>query len=280
VAGIALGVVFIAAIIYAIVTRSVVDPIESVITATERVRAGDLEVSLPIISGDELGTLARSFNEMVGGLREREHLHRELRASRERIVAAADEERRRVERNIHDGAQQLLVLSQLKVGMLERDPGNAELVAEIRADLERALSELRDLAHGLYPPLLEAEGLVGALREAANRAGLPTSVDCDGAGRYRPEVEAAIYFCCLEALQNAGKHAGEGASATISLRHEEGSLRFEVADDGAGFHASNNGSGRGLQNMRDRIGALGGTVRIESAPGGGTTVAGQIPVAR
>jgi signal transduction histidine kinase len=117
------------------------------------------------------------------------------------------------------------------------------------------------------------------LQEAAARAALPTTVDADGVARYRPEVEAAVYYCCLEALQNAGKHAGEGARATVTLRRDDGVLRFEVVDDGRGFApAAVNGSD-GLRNMADRLGAFGGTCTVTSSPGAGTRVAGSVPVA-
>jgi signal transduction histidine kinase len=222
---------------------------------------------------------------MVMGLREREALHSELRASRERIVTAADAERRRVERDLHDGAQQQIVLAQLKLGRvagtLEEDPADAKRsITEIRDDLARALTDLRDLAGGLYPQLLEAEGLPGALRQVASRAPIPTTVDADGTGRYAPELEAAVYFCCVEALQNAGKHAGPTATARIALRAAGDGLAFTVSDDGAGFDPATTARSSGLQNMADRLGALGGSVKIESSPGHGTTIAGHIPIGR
>jgi signal transduction histidine kinase len=253
---------------------------------------------VPLVTADDLGELAQSFNEMLAGLRERESLREhnvalvenlrrhtdELRESRARIVAAADAERRRVERDLHDGAQQHLVLLNLKLSVLRRvvgeDPDAAALVDELRGDLGHALRELRDLAHGIYPALLENEGLPGALRQAVERAGIPASLSCDGASRYRPELEAAVYFCCLEALQNAAKHAGDGARATVRLAERDGALVFEVADDGRGFvNADVSADSAGLQNMADRIGALGGSVRVESAPGEGTMVTGAIRLA-
>jgi signal transduction histidine kinase len=181
-----------------------------------------------------------------------------------------------VERDLHDGAQQQLVLARLKLARLSRDPSRQELVGELERDLDRALGELRDLAHGLYPQVLESDGLPGALGEAARNAAIPTTFDCDGAGRYRPQLEAAVYFCCLEALQNAAKHAGEGARATVRLLERDRRLEFEVSDDGVGFEQAP--PGHGLQNIADRIGALGGEVRIRSRPGNGTSVAGMVPV--
>jgi signal transduction histidine kinase len=207
----------------------------------------------------------------------------ELQASRERIVATADEERRRMERDLHDGAQQQLVLARLKLRMLQQaidaDPAAAKATAaELDRDLDRALEELRDLAHGLYPPLLESDGLPGALREAAERSPIPTAFDSDGTGRYRPELEAAVYFCCLEALQNVAKHAGPEAHATVCLADTDHTLRFEVADDGPGRDGPLSGSG--IQNMTDRIGAVGGELRVHSQRGRGTTIAGSIPLER
>jgi signal transduction histidine kinase len=208
----------------------------------------------------------------------------ELRASRARIVAAADAARRQIERNLHDGAQQHLVALAVNVRLArklaETDPeASLELLDQLGVDLQDAVQELRALAHGIYPPLLIDRGLEEALRAAAGRAALPTEVDASGLGRYSPETEAATYFCCLEALQNAGKHAGDGASATIRLREEGDRLVFEVADTGAGFDMSGvAGKGAGFVNMSDRVGAVGGTLRVESALGKGTTIGGHIPI--
>ncbi len=208
----------------------------------------------------------------------------ELRASRSRVVAAADAERRKIERDLHDGAQQHLVALAVSVRLARQladsDPGaTKEMLDQLGADLQEAVQELRNLAHGIYPPLLMDRGLEAALGAAAGRAALPTAVEADGIGRYPQQVEAAIYFCCLEALQNAGKHAGEGAEATITLREEEGKLFFEVADTGAGFDmGSAAAKGHGFVNMSDRIGAIGGSVRFESTPGAGTKVGGSVPI--
>ena len=146
----------------------------------------------------------------------------ELRASRARIVAASDQSRRQIERNLHDGAQQHLVAMAVKIGLARRmlgsDPTTADaMLEELRSDVQDTLTELRELAHGIYPPLLRDRGLLEALQTAANRASLPTTVDADGTGRYAEGVETAVYFCCLEAMQNAGKHAGEGAELTVKV---------------------------------------------------------------
>jgi signal transduction histidine kinase len=199
-------------------------------------------------------------------------------------VEAGDAQRRRIERDLHDGAQQHLVALAVNVNLARQiaaaDPAAAqELLEQVSHDLQDAVQELRNLAHGIYPPLLMDRGLSEALRAAANRAALPTVVAADDIGRYPQAVEAAVYFCCLEALQNAGKHAGEGATATVTIAVDEGALLFSVADDGAGFDLAGRGrDGHGFVNMSDRVGAIGGTVTVESAPGRGTRVAGRLPL--
>jgi len=140
------------------------------------------------------------------------------------------------------------------------------------------VQELRELAHGIYPPLLMDQGLTAALRAAAGRSPLDVEiVDAGDSARYPADVEAAVYFCCLEALQNAAKYAGE-AHVTVHVREDEGKLVFDVADDGAGFDPSGRSSGAGFTNMNDRLGAIGGTLRVDAAPGEGTRVSGAIPL--
>jgi signal transduction histidine kinase len=207
----------------------------------------------------------------------------ELRASRTRIVAATDAERRRIERDLHDGAQQHLVALAVKLRLAqqlsESDPEQAKkMLGELGSDLQDAVQELRDFAHGIYPPLLMDRGLAEALAAAGARSPLPVHVEADGIDRYPQEVEAAIYFCCLEGLQNAGKHAGEGAQVTVRLGEQEGGLVFEVADTGKGFDVSRRGGGVGFTNMKDRLGAIGGTLRLESTPGAGTRLTGVVPL--
>ncbi len=208
----------------------------------------------------------------------------ELRASRARIVAASDAARRQIERNLHDGAQQHLVALAVNVRLArqlaERDPeASGKILDELGVGIQEAVQELRALAHGIYPPLLIDRGIAEALRSAAGRAALPTEVDAEGLERYSPERESAVYFCCLEALQNAGKHAGEGAAAFVRVWQDDTHLNFEVRDTGAGFDSKGTlGSGAGFVNMSDRVGAIGGTVTVTSAPGEGTTIAGRIPL--
>jgi signal transduction histidine kinase len=206
----------------------------------------------------------------------------DLQASRARIVSAADASRRRLERDLHDGAQQHLVGLAVKLGLAaqlaDADPASAvPLLEELRADVRAATTTLRELAHGIYPPLLRDHGLAAALRAAASRSPLDCSVEVSAQRRYPAEVEAAVYFCCLEALQNASKHAGAGARVRVSVDAEGGNLRFAVADDGIGFDPAVTG-GHGFVNMRDRVGAIGGDLTVVSAPGSGTAVAGTVPV--
>jgi signal transduction histidine kinase len=205
----------------------------------------------------------------------------ELRSSRQRLVAAQDQERRRLERDIHDGAQQELVALAIKqrllAELLERDPGRAqEMLSQIQADTTGALENLRDLARGIYPPLLADKGLAAALRAQAPKAAVAVTVEADGIGRYPQEVEAAVYFCVLEALQNVAKYAN-ATSASVRLRTRDNELAFEVADDGDGFDPQATTRGSGLQNMADRLAALGGSLDVRSAPGAGTTVEGRMP---
>jgi signal transduction histidine kinase len=207
----------------------------------------------------------------------------ELRESRARIVATADAERRRLERDLHDGAQQHLVALavnlRLATDIIADDPASGmEMLDQMVEDVQATIREVRELAHGIYPPLLAGGGLGEALRAAANRAAIPVTVTADGVGRYSQDVETAVYFCCLEALQNVGKHAPE-ATAQVRLWEESGGLLFSVSDDGPGFDVARAPAGHGFMNMSDRLGAIGGTVRWESQPGQGTTVSGSVPVA-
>jgi signal transduction histidine kinase len=207
----------------------------------------------------------------------------QLQESRARIVAASDAARRQIERNLHDGAQQHLVALAVNVRLARRlldtdAAASAAMLDQLGVGIQDAVQELRALAHGIYPPLLVDRGVVEALRSTAGRAALPTEVVADDLGRYSAEEEAAVYFCCMEALQNAGKHAGEGATATVRVWDEPGALYFEASDTGRGFDATTKGLGAGFVNMNDRVGAIGGTVTVRSAPGQGTTISGRIPV--
>lgn len=204
----------------------------------------------------------------------------ELVASRARLVAAADDERRRIERDIHDGAQQQLVA--IAVGLrLARDlaadsPAVVEVLDELVEQARDAVTSLRDLAHGVYPTLLVQSGLDPALRAAATRSGLPVTVDVTGP-RPPHDVETAVYFCCLESLQNVAKHAPD-ATVHVRVWTDGDRLRFLVSDDGPGFVTGVTPAGHGVQNITDRIGAVDGSVRWRTAPGAGTTVEGEVPV--
>ena len=216
---------------------------------------------------------------LTGQLQER---MAELRASRKRIVEAADGERRRLERNLHDGAQQQLValsvMARLAETAVDDDKNSAmALITQAHADAQDALENLRDLARGIYPPLLADHGLAAALEAQARKAPVPVTVEARGIGRYPQEAEAAVYFCVLEALQNVVKYAG-ACQAAICLAGPGEGLEFSVTDDGAGFDPGPAGHGTGLQGMADRMAALGGDLQIRSQPGHGTTVAGRLPV--
>ncbi|MEM8707616.1 MAG: histidine kinase [Actinomycetota bacterium] len=213
--------------------------------------------------------------------RQRETLRQALEAneliqdSRRRLVRAADDERRRVERNLHDGAQQQLVAVAMQLRLLRTQIDEPDTIDPVVDDLEHALEELRDLAHGLYPPLLRSRGLGEALRSIGRRS--PIDIDVSAVeGRFPADIEAAVYFCCVEAVQNATKHAGEQAKVIIELDLIEGELRGSVADDGPGFEPSDAEGGVGLRNMEDRIGAVGGRLWIDTDAG--TTVRFHLPV--
>jgi signal transduction histidine kinase len=226
--------------------------------------------------------LVRDLASQAGLVLRNVRLVEELRSSQRRLVRAQDRERRRLERNIHDGSQQQLVALSVKTRLARdltaRDPAQAaELLTQIDAEIQTALGDLRDLARGIYPPLLIDEGLRAALDAQARRSPVPTTVRADGLGRYAPEVEAAVYFSCLEALQNVVKYA-EASSATVILAQSNGHLTFEVVDDGRGFDPAAERTGTGLQGIADRLGALHGEVTIRSEPGAGTRVRGRIEV--
>lgn len=207
----------------------------------------------------------------------------DLRAAQKRLVAAQDHERRRLERNIHDGSQQQLVALAVKARLArtlaERDPAKAaEMLTQIEAETQTALEDLRDLARGIYPPLLADKGLEAALTAQARKSPVPVDIQADGVDRFPQEIEAAVYFSALEALQNTAKYAG-ATRVTVTLSRVNGSLVFAVADDGRGFDPSETGYGTGLQGIADRLGALDGELEIASRPGAGTTVSGRLPTA-
>jgi signal transduction histidine kinase len=204
----------------------------------------------------------------------------ELQASRLRIVTAADDQRRRIERDIHDGAQQQLLAIESTLALAQSLAGHDEereraLVTQLKAETSGALETLRELARGIHPPLLADQGLIAAVTTQAGKAPVPVAVDADGVGRYPAEIENAIYFCCVEALQNATRHA-PGSAVRISLAGDQRQVMFTVTDDGPGFDPAVSTAGSGLRNMSDRLAALGGSCQVDSRPGRGTTVTGRI----
>ncbi|MGE4428029.1 MAG: HAMP domain-containing protein, partial [Solirubrobacteraceae bacterium] len=262
-------------------------PINDLIAAAKRVQRGDLAATIPVVGSDESGTLAHHFNEMLVGLREREELRAdlvdreaELRASRDRVITAADAERRRVERNLHDGAQQRLVALQLDLGLLEDAVTTADrrdlaaLAAEARRELSAGLEELRDLARGLHPMVLDTDGLAPAVRQLTDRSTVPTTVAVD-VGRLPPSIEATLYFVASEALANVAKHA-RASAVTVTAARVDGDVRLRVSDDGVGGARATAGSG--INGLADRVDAAGGTLRIVSRRGAGTTIEATIPL--
>jgi signal transduction histidine kinase len=205
----------------------------------------------------------------------------ELAGSRRRIASVADRERRKIERDLHDGAQQRLVALRIKLELIaerldDDDPQSAAALRKLEVDVDGTIDEVRSFARGIYPPLLAERGLGEALRAAGRNAPIATRVDAGSIGRHKPEIEATVYFACMEALQNAAKHADGASGVTITLS-ENPALHFEVHDDGHGFTATNVVNGNGLTNLRDRMAAIGGEVEVRSVPGEGTTVIGVLP---
>lgn len=206
----------------------------------------------------------------------------DLRESRKRIVTAQDERARKLERDLHDGAQQQLVALTVKLRLLrqlgERDRSKAAALAEqLQDDAQRALDDLRDLARGIYPPLLADKGLSEALSSQARRSSVPVTVETNSIGRYARDVESAVYFCTLEALNNVAKYA-DATQAIVRLQHTNGQLMFTVVDDGRGFDPEATTPGTGLQGMVDRLEAIGGCLDVSSARGRGTMVTGRVPI--
>jgi signal transduction histidine kinase len=209
--------------------------------------------------------------------------HAELRASQARIVAVADAERRRIERDLHDGAQQQLIVLAIELRrareLIERDPVAAAAgLDRAGAAAGAAIEELGALARGIFPPVLRDSGLVAALRVAARRNHAPIDLRVDCFARPAPAVEAAVYFAVIEALQNATKHAPD-ARVRVHVGERRGRIVFEVADDGPGFDAASAERGNGMRNIADRVGALGGTVLWDAGRGRGTRVRGEVPYA-
>jgi signal transduction histidine kinase len=207
-------------------------------------------------------------------------LEGELQDARARVLEAGDAERRRIERDLHDSAQQRLVALRIGLSLATEQLTGAqdrERLERLDVEVERAIDELREVAHGATPEVLDREGLERALKAAVAHSAIPVRIQAAGLGRHSEDVETAIYFCCLECMQNVAKHAGRGASVIVHLSQYQGRLGFSVEDDGVGFDPATVQRGAGLDNLADRMAALGGTLRIDSRPGRGTRVTGHLP---
>lgn len=225
-----------------------------------------------------LGVLLRNARLIVDLRHQLDELHR----SRQRLVEVHDEARRGLERDIHDGAQSQLIALRLRLGAVRMlaEAGDTTALTqqldEIGAEIDAAVRSLRELARGVFPPVLEQSGLVAALRAHARSLQLPVSVRAQRVGRYEQATEAAAYFCCLEAIQNAARYA-QASQITVELDGRDGALRFAVSDDGVGFSPDGPRVGTGLTNLEDRVTALGGHLEVCSSPGKGTRVRGRLP---
>jgi len=261
---------------------STLEPLDDLMRATERLKQGDLTARVPALSADEHGALARSFNEAMERLQrfaeENERLLEEARASRGRIVSAGDAERRRVERNLHDGAQQRLVAVALQLQLLEEsadsNPGLREMAGNASDELRTALDDLRELARGLHPQVLSTGGLGPALEQLAERAPVPVKVSAPP-DRYPDPIESTAYFVASEALANVAKYA-QAKRAEVSAERRNGNLVLAITDDGVG--GADAASGSGLTGLDDRVAALDGRLRVESPAGEGTTVTVELPL--
>ncbi len=273
--GIALATAGAASVIFWVVTRSALDPLDELLAATKQAADGQLGTRVPVVTDDDLGFLTAGFNRMLAQL---EANTEELRASRARIVAASDAERRRVERNIHDGAQQQLVGLALKLKLLEERAGDVTLRADLAEAGERlkdALAELRELAHGLHPTVLTTDGLSAAVEQLASRTPVPVTIAANG-DRFPETVESTAYFVVSEALANVAKYA-RASRADVTLARRNGSLHVEVSDDGVG--GADPHAGSGLAGLQDRVAALDGHLTVESHAGTGTRVTAELPLA-
>ena len=264
-----------------------VQPLGALIDASKRIEAADYTTHVPVLPGREFDALGETLNAAMDGLAERQRLTadndallEEVQASRARIVAAGDAERRRIERNIHDGAQQRLVALALELRMLEdeaaasSEPRLKELAHDAITNLKAALDELRELARGLHPAVLATDGIRPALEQVAARSSIPVHLDVS-AERFAPVIESTAYFVACEALANVAKHA-RATSASVVISVHSGVLRLSVADDGVGGADMSRGSG--LAGLADRLAAMSGTLLITSRSTG-TTLIAELPIA-
>jgi signal transduction histidine kinase len=258
-------------------TMFIARPLRRAATMAGRIADGDLDAQLPERGPGEVGVLQRRFNTMAHALR---RSRAELASSRARIVAAADQERRRIERDLHDGIQQRLVALVLDLRAVQAGlpPGSAHVRAQVErcvAGLSAALDELRELSRGIHPAILSEGGLGPALKALTRRSSVPAELDADVPSRLPAPAEVAAYYVVSEALANAAKHA-EASAVHIYAHLSDGWLRLSVRDDGVGGAAR--GSGSGLVGLTDRVEALGGTLSITSPPGQGTTLTADLPL--
>jgi signal transduction histidine kinase len=213
---------------------------------------------------------------------ERRSLVRELRAARMRSVDGRDVERQRIQRDLHDSAQQRLVSLQIHLGLLAESserPTERATIEQLGLELGEALKEIRAVTHDGYPQLLMRHGLATSIRAAVSGSALPVTVEAtEGFGRYGDPIERSVYFCCMEALQNVSKHAGRGAIARVRLTEGGGRIVFEVDDTGVGFDPVRVRRGEGLVNLADRVASLGGRLIVDSRPGMGSRIRGEVPV--
>jgi signal transduction histidine kinase len=271
------GSVLLIVVFAAYLTRAIVRPVLGVSAMAGRLAGGDLAARMPATGVGEIGELERSFNSMAGSLEESQA---ELAASRARIVAAADQTRRRIERDLHDGIQQRLVslgleLRAVQAGLpAELDALRVEL-DKLVAALGDAVEELRELSRGIHPAILSEGGLGPALKALARRSAVPVHVEVPKEGRLPEQVEVAAYYVVSEALANAAKHAGASA-IHVEARIADGRLHLSVRDDGVG--GAELGRGSGLVGLTDRVQALGGTITVRSPAGQGTTVRVELPI--
>jgi signal transduction histidine kinase len=270
------GSIALIALYAAYLTRALVRPVRRTASMADRIAGGDLGTRMIESGPDEIGALERSFNVMADSL---EKGRRELAASRARIVAAADETRRQIERDLHDGAQQRLVSLALELRAAQAAaPLDGELegqLARIAEGLVRAVDELREMARGIHPAVLSEGGLAPALKALARRSPIPVELDVRAEGRLPERIEVAAYYVVSEALTNAAKHA-HAAVVHVEVEAAGGVLRLSVRDDGAG--GADPAGGTGLIGLNDRVEALGGTIAIASPAGAGTSVDVELPL--
>jgi signal transduction histidine kinase len=271
------GSILLVAVFAGYLTRAIAQPVRRVAAMADRLAGGDLGVRMAEHGVGEIGVLERSFNTMAGSL---EQSREELAASRARIVAAADQARRRIERDLHDGTQQRLVslVLDLRAAEAAMPPERPELrtrLAQVADGLTGALEELRELSRGIHPAILSEGGLPPALKALARRSAVPVELEVDVQARLPEPVEAAAYYVVSEALANAAKHA-HASVAQVQAQARDGRLRLSVRDDGVG--GANPGGGSGLIGLADRVEALGGTIKVHSPAGRGTSLQVDLPI--